>query len=100
MGASFKNRTSNSLIRKLQNDMMSGIKHKIKFNGQSQIRIFITLLIVLTVLQGVHGSSPLSFYRMIRAFTRTNPLRYNGHGNWCGRGGGGPPVDPVDWCCQ
>merc|ERR1712212_936782 len=51
-------------------------------------------------LTGVHGSSPLSFYRMIRAITRNDPFRYNGHGNWCGRGGGGPPVDQVDRCCQ
>ncbi|KAK3702459.1 hypothetical protein QZH41_020113, partial [Actinostola sp. cb2023] len=42
----------------------------------------------------------LQFFRLIRQYTRRNPLDYWGYGCWCGLGGKGKPKDGVDRCCQ
>ena len=40
--------------------------------------------------------SAWSFRNMIRATTGRRALDFNGYGNWCGIGGSGPIVDPID----
>ncbi|EDO43503.1 predicted protein, partial [Nematostella vectensis] len=40
------------------------------------------------------------FRKMIKCATGRSAWDYNRYGNWCGRGGGGTPVDGVDRCCR
>uniref|UniRef100_A0A915JJ93 Phospholipase A2 n=1 Tax=Romanomermis culicivorax TaxID=13658 RepID=A0A915JJ93_ROMCU len=44
--------------------------------------------------------SLVGFARAITCATESNPIRYNNYGCYCGWGGSGTPVDPIDNCCQ
>ncbi|XP_052791175.1 acidic phospholipase A2 Cc1-PLA2-like isoform X2 [Mya arenaria] len=40
------------------------------------------------------------FGEMIMLTTSRSPMDFNGYGNFCGYGGSGDPVDPIDQCCK
>uniref|UniRef100_A0A915HWL8 Phospholipase A2 n=1 Tax=Romanomermis culicivorax TaxID=13658 RepID=A0A915HWL8_ROMCU len=44
--------------------------------------------------------SLIGFARAISCATELNPVRYNNNGCYCGWGGSGIPVDPIDHCCK
>ncbi|XP_066500681.1 phospholipase A2 [Hoplias malabaricus] len=63
----------------------------------------LSLILLVATVSAVRGApyALWQFGKMIQcAQPGVNPLIYNNYGCYCGLGGSGTPIDPVDGCCE
>ncbi|XP_069112409.1 acidic phospholipase A2 Cc1-PLA2-like isoform X1 [Argopecten irradians] len=81
------------------------VEYSARLRGPMRLSWILTLILLLSgQCYGAEARrskrSIREFGTMIKLLTGRSGLDFNGYGNYCGMGGSGIPLDPIDECCM